>query len=292
MMDVVSLRDLEYVAAVERERNVTRAAASIPMAQPALSQAIARIERRLGVTLFRRTSRTVVPTEAGALLAERGRHLLADVARTIDDTRAAGGHRQVRIQVTEPSLTVPRQVFSAVRHALPGAAVHQMTVPRSQVADMLVSGELTASVGPREHGPGLATEALCHEAVMAVMAPGHPLAQRDTVTVADVAGYPTVSIDSGMSDWNATVARYFTRFGAVPQWTESSAFGAVAAADLVHGSGAVFLALESIAHGLTGPSEHRPFDPAWSITWFVNWRSRPAPMAWTSEVVDAMRGSA
>ncbi|QDQ97509.1 LysR family transcriptional regulator [Tomitella fengzijianii] len=292
MMDAMSLRDLEYVVAVERERSITGAAASIPMAQPALSQAIARIERRLGVVLFRRTSRTVVPTEAGALLVERARRILGDVARAIDDTRATGGHRQVRIQVTEPSLTVPRRMFAAIRHALPDAAVHQMTVPRSQVAGKLVGGELTASVGPRERGPGLVAEELCREGVRAVFGPDHPLAHHDAVTVADVAAFPIVSIDPGMSDWNATVARHLARFGAVPRWTESSAFGAVAAADLVHGSDAVFLALDSIARGLIGPSVHLPIDPEWSITWFVNWRAQPEPMPCTREAVDAMRGSA
>lgn len=290
MMDAISLRDLEYVVAVERDRNFTRAAASIPMAQPALSQAIARIERRLGVTLFRRTSRTVVPTEAGALLTVRAHRILGEMHRAVDDTRSAGGHRQVRIQVTEPSLTVPRRVFAAVRHALPDVAVHQMTVPRSHVADMLLGGELTASVGPRESGSGLVSEELGRESVMAVMAPDHPLVQRDSVAAADLAPYRIVSIDSGMSDWNTTVGRYFARHGSSPRWTDSSAFGAVAAADLVHGSQAVLLALESIARNLTDQSVHRPFDPNWSITWFVNWRDKPAPMRWTRQVVDAMRG--
>lgn len=290
MMDAVSLRDLEYVAAVERDRSFTRAAASIPMAQPALSQAIARIERRLGVVLFSRTSRTVAPTDAGTLLAERARRILREVGCAIDDVRATGGRREVRLQVTEPSLTVPRRVMAAVRNALPGADVHQMTVPRTHVADMLISGELTVSVGPRERGPGLASRKLCHEAVTVVTAPGHPLT-RDSVTVADVAAYPIVSIDPGMSDWNATVAQYFARHGLVPRWTGSSVFGAVAAADLVSTSDAVFLALESIATGLTGREEFRRFTPEWTITWFVNWRTSPAPPSWTSGVVEAVVGA-
>ena len=290
MMDAVSLRDLEYVVAVERERNFTRAAASIPMAQPALSQSIARIERRLGVALFHRTSRTVVPTEAGALLAGRAHRILAELGRALEDTRAAGGRHTVRIQVTEPSLTVPRKVLTAARSALPDAAVHQTTVPRSQVAAMLTDGGLTVSVGPRERGAGLTPEELCREGVVAVTDPAHPLAQRDSVTVAEAAEYPIVAIDTGMSDWNSTVARHFARCGCTPQWTESTAFGAVAAADLVHGSQAVFLALESIARSLPGPIPHRRFAPDWSITWFVNWRASPAPPPRTTEVVDAMRG--
>lgn len=291
MLDLVSLRDLQYIVAVDRERSITRAAAAIPMAQPALSQAIARIERRLGVTLFRRTSRTVVPTAAGSLLADRARTILTDIHHAVRDTRAAGGHQHVRIHVTEPSLTVPRRVFAAVRSALPDTAVRQMTVPRSQVADMLASGELTLAVGPREDGGRIEAGRLCRERVVAVMSDTHPLAAARAVTPAQVVAYPIVTIDDDMSDWNATVTRYLTRAGHIPQWTGSSAFGAVAAADLTNETQAVFLAIESIARSQPAGRTYRPFTPNWQITWFLNWHRDTANAAFAETVVGAVRRS-
>ena len=84
----MSLRELEYVVAVHRERNFTRAAQQLHMAQPALSQAILRLERRLGVRLFDRTSRRVEPTPAGHNLAVDALDIIDRVGATIARTAA------------------------------------------------------------------------------------------------------------------------------------------------------------------------------------------------------------
>lgn len=271
MLDL-TLRDLEYVAAVERERNFTRAAARIPMAQPALSQAIQRIERRLEVQLFERTSRTVTPTAAGTVLAARARQILDDVRRAAADAQIAGGGRELRVHVTEPSLQVPRRGLSAIRAAVPGVAVHQTTVPHAQVPTLLRSGDLTLALGARAVGDGLSSVQLCRETVVALMADSHPLAAQSSVTAADVCAYPMVSIDRAMSSWNTITEKMLARAGHSPRWTGSVAFGAVAGSDLVTDGQALLLVLDSI--GLDQPAGRtcRPLIPNWDIAWYLSWR--------------------
>src|SRR6476661_4559514 len=72
-MDDLELRELRYFIAVAEELNFTRAAMRLGMAQPPLSAAIGKLERKLGVTLLERTSRRVALTPAGTVLLEQGR---------------------------------------------------------------------------------------------------------------------------------------------------------------------------------------------------------------------------
>ena len=70
------LVDLEWIRrfiVVAEELNFTRAAARLGQAQPPLSAAIGKLERKLGVRLLERTSRRVALTPAGAVLLEQGR---------------------------------------------------------------------------------------------------------------------------------------------------------------------------------------------------------------------------
>ena len=62
-----------------RHRHFTRAAEELHVAQSALSHQIRRLEAELGSELFERTSRRVVPTEAGEAVAARARRVLAEV---------------------------------------------------------------------------------------------------------------------------------------------------------------------------------------------------------------------
>lgn len=290
MLDL-SLRDLEYVTAVEQERNFTRAAALIPMAQPALSQAIQRVERRLEVQLFRRTSRTVEPTAAGTLLAARARGILADVRRAAADAKIAGGAGELRVHVTEPSLRIPRRILAAIRAGVPDAAVHQSTAPHAEVPDLLRSGELTLALGGQAFGDGLHSLLLCKEAVVALMADAHPLTAQESVTRADVCAYPMVSIDRAMSSWNAITTRMLARGGYTPQWTSSVAFGAVAGADLVSGGEALLLVLESIGEDQPAGRTYRPLTPGWNIAWYLSWRDGAEQVPAVSAAIAAVRGA-
>ncbi|HCR0143099.1 TPA: LysR family transcriptional regulator [Klebsiella aerogenes] len=76
------IADLMAFVAVAEERSFTRAAARLDMAQSALSQIVRRTEERLGLRLLTRTTRSVVPTEAGE-------HLLSVLGPMLNDLNSA-----------------------------------------------------------------------------------------------------------------------------------------------------------------------------------------------------------
>jgi DNA-binding transcriptional LysR family regulator len=73
----MDLRHLEFVVAIVDHGGVGRAATALHVAQPSVSASVRRLERELGVNLFDRIGRRLVLTDAGAMVVEHGRHLLA-----------------------------------------------------------------------------------------------------------------------------------------------------------------------------------------------------------------------
>ena len=84
-------RQLECFIAVAEELNLNRAAIRLHMSQPPLTRRIQRLERELGVELFRRTAAGMELTEAGTVFLERAYRIVALSTRAVERTRLASG---------------------------------------------------------------------------------------------------------------------------------------------------------------------------------------------------------
>ncbi len=87
----MELRQLAYFMAVAEERNFTRAAERIPIAQPAISQQIRRLEAELGEHLFVRNRRGIRLTPAGEALLPHARTMLQAAAGGREAVAALSG---------------------------------------------------------------------------------------------------------------------------------------------------------------------------------------------------------
>src|SRR6266545_2350643 len=87
--DRIETRELAYFVAVAETCHFGRAAQRLGIAQPPLSRAIRRLERRLGVVLLERTSRRVALTMAGEVLLAEGRRALDTIDTAVARARAA-----------------------------------------------------------------------------------------------------------------------------------------------------------------------------------------------------------
>src|SRR6478609_4068802 len=86
----MELRHLRYFVAVAEERNFTRAAQRLHIAQPPLSRQIQQLEETLGVQLFERNSRPLKLTETGKFFYSHAVQLLAQTAELESMTRRVG----------------------------------------------------------------------------------------------------------------------------------------------------------------------------------------------------------
>ena len=98
----MELRHLRYFVAVAEERNFTRAAQRLHIAQPPLSRQIQLLEHHLDTKLFDRTSRTVRLTPAGERFLTEARQILrlAEGASSLAKKVALGKTGSIRIGFT------------------------------------------------------------------------------------------------------------------------------------------------------------------------------------------------
>ncbi|MEW1863842.1 LysR family transcriptional regulator [Streptomyces sp. NBC_00669] len=193
-------RELRYFVAVAEELHFGRAAGRLGIAQPPLSRAIQRLERRLGAPLLERTSRGVALTEVGAVLLREARAALDAVdaaerrARRAAAVRGragvvlvtkAGASNELLAKLLDAYAAEPDAVPVDVVLCGPGEQERLLRDGRADVALLHLPFDSTA---------GFDTEELRSEEQMVVLPAGHPLATRTELRMADVAALPDLPL--------------------------------------------------------------------------------------------------
>jgi LysR family hydrogen peroxide-inducible transcriptional activator len=187
----MNLRDLRYLLAVVEHEHFGRAAEACEVSQPTLSVQIRKLEGLLGVALFERTSRAVVPTPACDQLIGHVRAAVAEadavfaVASSLRDPLA--GRIRLGIIPTLAPYLLPL-VFGPLREALPTLEVEPWEDQTAALLKRLHAHELDAAVLATEViGPDLESRVLFAEPFLAALPPEHALAGQDVVAEADLA---------------------------------------------------------------------------------------------------------
>jgi len=103
-MSDLPLADLEAFAGVAAQRSFRKAAALRAVSASSLSEAVRRLEAKLGTRLLNRTTRSVTPTDAGAQLLERLSPMLADLAGALDEVRSSDAAPAGRLRLNVPTI--------------------------------------------------------------------------------------------------------------------------------------------------------------------------------------------
>lgn len=198
----LELRHLRIVCAIADAGSVTKAAAALGLAQPALAAQLKRIERTIGGRLFERDRHGARPTPLGELVLTRARVLLPAVQGLEDEAaRLAGtgsGMKAYRIG------TVNGPILSGLMQRLttehPEAVLNTHTSwVAAELADMLATGRLdyalvgtcggAAPPAPLRSGAerDLTWRVVAVDAVFILLPQSHPLAGRPEVSLSDLA---------------------------------------------------------------------------------------------------------
>lgn len=192
----MELRHLRYFEAVARHSHVTRAAAELHIAQPALSKQISQLEQELGVALFDRVGRSLRLTEAGEALLPHARAAMAQVEAAKAAMAERVGLRRGRATVGTPP-TVGTQLLPAVLAAFngryPGIELRLHEAGVQTLLDLLETGLTDVAIVtlPVEDEQLTVVPLFTEEMVVAVWR-GHPLEDRETVAIGELAREPWV----------------------------------------------------------------------------------------------------
>lgn len=196
----MELRHLRYFLAVAETEHFARAAEQLHMAAPPLSRAIRQLEAEVGAELFTRDTRQVRLTEAGRVLRREATLALEGLDDTVDRVRRIGRGLigVVRLGVTgSASYGVLPRLARTIKTELPGVGLRietELLTPAQ--SDALLNNRLDLGVlRPPLYADGLSTHVLADEELVLALPASHPLADRDDLTVADLADEPFVTYD-------------------------------------------------------------------------------------------------
>jgi len=189
----MELRHLRYFVAVAEHENVTRAALSLHVSQPALSQQIRDLEDELGFALLERSAKSVRLTEAGRTFLPEAREVLQRATQAVEAARAVANGGGVELHIGyAPSLTsrlLPASLRAA-RKELPGLRVKLHDLSTEEMLAGLREGKLQLAFmvrPPTSMLRGLQFEELTRDPMKLAVAPNHILARRRNVGVAEAA---------------------------------------------------------------------------------------------------------
>jgi DNA-binding transcriptional LysR family regulator len=199
----MDIRQLRYLEAVARHRHVTRAASELHVAQSALSHQVRQLERELGVELLRRTTRSVEPTEAGALVAARARAVLAqtDALRSeIDELRGlVRGRLTVGAMLFGGDLDIPA-ILAGFTESFPHVEIGIREGTANRMLAMLRDGSLDLTFALEAEPPdGVDRLELSSEELTAVTSVDHALAGRRALPLSSLAEHPLIAFAPGSS---------------------------------------------------------------------------------------------
>jgi LysR family transcriptional regulator, regulator for genes of the gallate degradation pathway len=253
-------RLLTYVKLAE-QHSVSVVSESLGVSQPAVSQTLREIEDSVGVKLFRRTARGVMPTPLGAVLALHIGRSLNELRIAEDEISFLKGAGRGRVAVGSLSVgraqLLPRAVTILLAR-FPNLSVTTEEGTFEHLSARLRAGEIDFILGalrPLEQTVGFTRKIVTHDTMSVVVRSGHSLSRRTRVSVKDIRSVGWVLPPHGAPTRELVEASFAQRHLGRPQVKVETAdlavtFGIVMQSDMVTAVSEHQFHLDLVAAGL------------------------------------------
>lgn len=191
-------RQLRLLVALEDFGNLKQVAEFSHVTVPAVSKALAELEKGLGLDLFTRTAQGLKPTAYGECLIRHARSMLTDLQQVRDELKAlssgAAGKIHVGVYPASSSVLLPLALQQLKQRSV-GTNVQVTEGTSATLLPLLWEGKIDLVVGrlpARSPSNGFGDAELLQEALTIVVGPQHALSKRKRVSWSDLTEYPWV----------------------------------------------------------------------------------------------------
>ncbi|HEV7920468.1 MAG TPA: LysR substrate-binding domain-containing protein [Thermoanaerobaculia bacterium] len=187
----LEIRHLLLVAAVSEEGTLTKASTRLHLTQSALSHQLLDLEERLGTKLFHRVSKRMILTAAGDRILASAKRVLEDLRHAEEEVRLLVEEKRGLLRITTECYTCYHwlpALLARFRKKHPGVDVRIDVASTKRPAEALAEGSIDlALVSSEMDDRRLRITPLFDDELLVIMAPDHPLADREAITAKELA---------------------------------------------------------------------------------------------------------
>lgn len=191
----MTIQQMQYLDAVCRHQNITRAATELHMSQSTLSLAMKGIEEEIGLNLFRHVGRNIQVAEDGTALWQEVEAMLRHVKRFEADVREIA-HRHSRLQIALPAqiaTVILPMLLGEFRKFHPEISLEISEPSGGEALDMVDREEVDlAFVHDADDRPNLTLKRLPQWPICLCVPENHPLAQKSNISLREATSHPLV----------------------------------------------------------------------------------------------------
>ena len=197
----ISLRQLDIFCRVAQKKSFSKAAASVYLTQPTVSEHVGTLEKLLGVKLFDRVGRRVELTKAGEIYYKYARKMIdlrAEAQEVLDSFLGLLRGRLTIGASTIPGVYIVPGIVGSFSRKFPAIRTTIQVADSGEIIDAVAEGNLEIGfVGRKPKGRTLAARALVSDSLLVALPPDHKWANRDAVPVEELKAEPFLLREPG-----------------------------------------------------------------------------------------------
>lgn len=198
----MEIRQLKAFLAIAEAKTFTAGAKVVNITQAAVSMQIRQLEDELGMSLFTRTPRRVILTEAGEHLLQRARKILREHDAAIAEIAELAGAEYGRLRIGSASAMFATAqlptILERLKEKFPNAEITVSSGTSQTLVEKMMHGDIDiAFVSLPVETPNIQTDLLFSDEIVAIAHPKHPLANEKFISAATLAGEQLILGEKG-----------------------------------------------------------------------------------------------